>query len=103
MLEAFIDRGQLAQLAEPTRLPERQTILGLKLDHPRQLALMHAHVRFAHIVGSDIFIARDLHAPTAAALDTTTERLASLRYDLSTLRKALWNAPRSPRYRLPLG
>jgi len=46
---------------------------------------MHALVRFAHIVDGDTFTTRHLHAPTAAALDTTTEqyRLASLRYDLS--------------------
>jgi hypothetical protein len=60
----------------------------LKLDHPRQLALMHALVRFAHIAADDTFTTRDLHEPTAAALDTTTDqyRLGSLRYDLSKLR-----------------
>jgi hypothetical protein len=88
ILETFVDRGQLRQLAEATRLPNGKRIPGLKLDHPRQLALMHALVRFAHIAAGDTCTTRDLHEPTAAALDTTIEqsRLASLRYDLSKLR-----------------
>ena len=44
ILETFIDRGQLRQLAEPTITPTGKRIPGLKLDHPRQLALMHALV-----------------------------------------------------------
>jgi hypothetical protein len=88
ILETFVDRGQLRQLAEPTRLSNGKRIPGLKLDHPRQLALMHALVRFAHIAAGDPFTTRDLHEPTAAALDMTTDhyRLASLRYDRSKLR-----------------
>jgi hypothetical protein len=104
ILETFVDRGQLRQLAEPTRLPNGKRIPGLKLDHPRQLALMHALVRFAHIAGGDTFTTRDLHAPTAVALDTTTDhdRLASLRYDLSKLRAKglVERVPHSRRYRL---
>lgn len=104
ILETFVDRGQLRQLAEPTRLPNGKRIPGLKLDHPRQLALMHALVRFAHIAGGDAFTTRDLHEPTAAALDTTTEHyhLASLRYDLSKLRAKglVERVPHSRRYRL---
>lgn len=49
ILETFIDRGQLRQLAEPTILPGGKRIPSLKLHHPRQLALMHALVRFAHV------------------------------------------------------
>jgi len=88
ILETFIDRGQLRHLAEPTRLPNGKRIPGLKLDHPRQLALMHALVRFAHIAGGDTFTTKALHPAAAAALGLTTEqyRLASLRYDLSKLR-----------------
>jgi hypothetical protein len=88
ILETFIDRGQLRQLAEPTRLANGKRIPGLKLDHPRQLALMHALVRFAHIAGGDTFTTRDLHPAAAAALETTTDhyRLTSVRYDLSKLR-----------------
>jgi hypothetical protein len=103
-MAAVTDRGQLRQLAEPTRLPNGKRVPGLKLDHPRQLAVMHALVRFAHISAGDTFTMRDLHAPAAAALDATTEqyRLASLRYDLSKLRaKGLVEKVRhSRRYRL---
>ena len=49
ILETFVDRGQLRKLTEPTVLSNGKRIPGLKLDHPRQLALMHALVRFAHI------------------------------------------------------
>jgi hypothetical protein len=52
ILETFIDRGQLRKLSEPTVLPGGKRIPGLKLDHPRQLALMHALVRFAHVAAS---------------------------------------------------
>ena len=48
ILETFFDRRQSRQLGERTRLPNGKRIPGLKLDHPRQLALMHALVRFAH-------------------------------------------------------
>jgi hypothetical protein len=104
ILETFVDRGQLRQLAEPTRLPNGERIPGLKLDHPRQLAVMHALVRFAHIAAEDTFTMRDLHAPTVAALDSTPHpyRLASLRYDLSKLRAKglVERVPHSRRYRL---
>ena len=42
ILETFVDRAQLRQLTQPTLLPNGKRIPGLKLDHPRQLALMHA-------------------------------------------------------------
>ena len=45
ILETFIDRGQLRRLAEPTITPTGKRVPGLRLDHPRQLALMHALVR----------------------------------------------------------
>jgi hypothetical protein len=104
ILETFVDRGQLRHLAEPTRLPNGKRLPGLKLDHPRQLALMHALVRFAHVAGGDTFTTRDLHPRAAAALDATADqyRLASVRYDLSKLRaKGLVDKlPHSRRYRL---
>lgn len=104
ILETFVDRGQLRQLAEPTRLPNGKRIPGLKLDHPRQLAVMHALVRFAHIAGGDTFTTKDLHPAAAAALDSTTEqyRLSSLRYDLSKLRakRLVERVEHSRRYRL---
>ena len=49
VMETFIDRGQLRKLAEPTILANGRRIPGLKLDHPRQLAVMHSLVRFANI------------------------------------------------------
>ena len=104
ILETFVDRGQLRQLAEPTRLPNGKRVPGLKLDHPRQLALMHALVRFAHIAAGDTFTTRDLQAPAAAALDVSTDQycLASLRYDLSKLRAKglVERIPHARRYRL---
>jgi hypothetical protein len=41
ILETFVDRGQLRKLAQPTVTPTGKRIPGLKLDNPRQLALMH--------------------------------------------------------------
>jgi len=49
ILETFVDRGQLQRLAKPTITATGKRIPGLKLDNPRQLALMHALVRFAQI------------------------------------------------------
>ena len=104
ILETFVDRGQLRQLAEPTHLAKGKRIPGLKLDPPRQLAVMHAVVRFAHIAGGDTFTTRELHAAAASALDLTPDqsRLASLRYDLSKLRakRLVEKIPQSRRYRL---
>jgi hypothetical protein len=104
ILETFIDRGQLRQLAQPTTLATGKRIPGLKLDHPRQLAVMHALVRFTHIAGGDTFTTKELHPAAAAALDLTTEqyRLASLRYDLSKLRakRLVEKVEHSRRYRL---
>jgi hypothetical protein len=104
ILESFVDRGQLRQLAQPTRLPNGKRIPGLKLDHPRQLALMHALVRFAHIAGGDTFTTKELHPAAAATLDSTIDqyRLGSLRYDLSKLRakRLVEKVEHSRRYRL---
>jgi hypothetical protein len=50
-----VDRGQLRQLSQPTFLPQGKRIPGLKLDHPRQLALMHALLRFSHIAAGNTF------------------------------------------------
>lgn len=104
ILETFVDRGQLRHLAEPTHLANRKRIPGLKLDHPRQLALMHALVRFAHIAGGDTFTIRDLHPAATAALDLSPDqyRVASLRYDLSKLRakRLVEKIEHSHRYRL---
>jgi hypothetical protein len=88
ILETFVDRGQLRQLAEPTITPSGKRIPGLKLDHPRQLALMHALVRFANIAAANTFTTADIYPTVLEALGTTPETysLGSLRYDLSKLR-----------------
>jgi hypothetical protein len=104
ILETFLDRGQLRKLAEPTVLANGKRIPGLKLDHPRQLAVMHALVRFANIAACNQFSTRDLHEPAMEALGVASDSysLASLRYDLSKLRAKglLHKVPRTRRYQL---
>jgi len=104
ILETFIDRGQLRKLAQPTITPTGKRIPGLKVDNPRQLALMHALVRFAHVAAANSFTTAELHPMVVDALGTATGRytLASLRYDLSKLRAKglVEKLPRSRRYRL---
>jgi predicted MarR family transcription regulator len=91
-------------LIQPTILPNGKRIPGLKLDHPRQLALMHALVRFSHIAAQDSFSTLEIHADTAEALGRTTTEytLGSLRYDLSKLRAKglVQRLHKSRRYRL---
>ena len=108
ILETFVDRGQLRKLAEPTITPTGKRIPGLKLDHPRQLALMHALVRFAHIAASNTFTTAEIHPAVIEALGCPPERytLGSLRYDLSKLRAKglVAKLPNSRRYQvLPHG
>ena len=104
VLETFIDRGQLRKLTEPTILPNGRRIPGLKLDHPRQLAVMHSLVRFANIAAGGRFTTADLYRPALDALGVTAPQysLASLRYDLSKLRAKglVEKVSHSRRYRL---
>jgi len=104
ILETFVDRGQLRKLAEPTILPNGKRIPGLKLDHPRQLAVMHSLVRFANIAAGGSMTTADLYPPTLEALGLTESQysLAALRYDLAKLRAKglLEKVPHSRRYRL---
>lgn len=104
ILETFVDRGQLRKLAEPTVLPGGKRIPGLRLDHPRQLALMHALVRFAHVAAGSIFTTAELYHEVLDALGCPASKysLASLRYDLSKLRAKhlVEKLPHSRRYRL---
>ena len=104
ILETFLDRGQLRLLAQPTVLPNGKRIPGLKLDHPRQLALMHALVRFAHIAAGSTFTTADIYWHTIEALGVPPAdySLSCLRYDLSKLRakSLVERVPRSRRYRL---
>jgi hypothetical protein len=105
ILETFVDRGQLQRLAKPTLTASGKRIPGLKLDNPRQRALMHALVRFAQIPAANTFSTSEIHPHVAAALGCGIEQygLASLRYDLSKLRAKglVEKLPRSRRYRLP--
>ena len=104
ILESFVDRGQLQALIQPTIFPNGKRVPGLKLDHPRQLALMHALVRFSHIAAQDSFSTAEVHADTAEALGCTAMEytLGSLRYDLSKLRAKglVQRLDKSRRYRL---
>jgi len=104
ILESFVDRGQLLKLTQPTVLPNGKRVPGLKLDHPRQLALMQALVRFSHLAAQDSFSTAEVHADTATALGRTTAAYtpASLRYDLSKLRAKglVQRLNKSRRYRL---
>jgi hypothetical protein len=104
ILETFINRGDLRKLAAPTVLPGGKRIPGLKLDHPRQLALMHALVRFSHVAASSTFTTAELYPDVLDTLGCPAEKysLASLRYDLSKLRakRLVEKLPHSRRYRL---
>ena len=104
ILETFVDRGQLRTLTQPTVLPNGKRIPGLKLDHPRQLAVMHALVRFAHLAAGGTFTTAELHPHVLQALGLSAAdyKLASLRCDLWKLRaKALIETiPHSRRYQL---
>jgi hypothetical protein len=104
ILETFVDRGQLRKLAKPTITATGKRIPGLKLDHPRQLALMHALVRFAHIAAGNTFTTAEIHPAVIEALGCAPEHytLASLRYDLSKLRakRLVAKLPNSRRYQL---
>jgi hypothetical protein len=99
-----VDRGQLRQLAAATILPNGKRIPGLKLDHPRQLALMHALVRFTNIAAGNTFTTSELHVPTAEAR-LQPVRIYSFFAPLRSLqtqspRGLVEKIPRSRRYRL---
>lgn len=104
ILESFLNAGQLRQLSQATVLPQGKRIPGLKLDHPRQLALMQALVRFSHIAAGSTFRTTEIHSDVARALGVSTSdyKLGSLRYDLSKLRAKglVEKIPHSHGYRL---
>src|SRR5437773_863721 len=104
ILETFVDHEELRQLTQPTLLPNGRRIPGLKLDQPRQLALMHSLVRFCYLAAEGTFTTRDLYPQTLQALRRTPEeyKLGSLRYDLWKLRAKglVEKIPHSRRYRL---
>lgn len=104
ILESFLNGGQLRQLSQPTILANGRRVPGLKLDHPKQLALMQALVRFSHIAAAGTFRTSDLHADVAQALGCSPAeyKLSSLRYQLSKLRAKglVEKLPHSRSYRL---
>jgi hypothetical protein len=104
ILETFLDRGELRNLGQPTVLPNGKRIPGLKLDHPRQLAVMSSLVRFSHVAAGDTFTTAELQAGVAEALDVPVEQcpLSSVRYELSKLRakNLVEKLPHSRRYHL---
>jgi hypothetical protein len=102
ILETFVDRGQLRKLAQPTILPNGRRIPGLKLDHPRQLALMHALVRFCHIAAQATFSTAEIYADTLAALEASPKQysLGSLLWKLRA-KGLVEKLPHSRRYRIP--
>jgi len=104
ILETFLDRGELRGLATPTVLPGGKRIPGLRLDHPRQLAIMSSLVRFSHVAAGDTFTTTELQLGVAEALGTSAAecKLSSVRYELSKLRAKglVERIPHSRRYRL---
>ena len=97
ILETFVDHGQLRALAAPTILPGGKRIPGLKLDHPRQLALMHALVRFAHVAAGNSFRTCEVTLPPprlwAAPCRTTAFLRCVMIYPSSELKGWLTRSP----------
>jgi hypothetical protein len=104
IVETFLDRGQLRKLAQRTITAAGKRIAGLKLDNPRQLALIHALVCFSHIAAGNSFTTAELHPRAIDALGSSADRytFAWLRYDLSKLRAKglVEKLSHSRRYRL---
>jgi len=104
ILETFLDRGELRKLGQPTLRANDKRIPGLKLDHPRQLAVMSSLLRFSQVAAGDIFTTAELQAATAEALGIPVEHcpLGALRYELWKLRAKglVEKLPHSRRYRL---
>ena len=103
ILETFLDRGELRSLAQPTITEKGKRTPGLKLDHPRQLAVMQAVISFSNMLAGQ-FTTKDLYPRVLCNLGCTSEqyKLSSLRYELSKLRgKGLVEKiPNSRRYQL---
>ena len=102
ILESFVNRGELQKLIEPTVLSNGKRIPGLKLDHLRQLALMHALVRFSHIAAHarlsslrPVEVARQgarSTSPQIPAVSSNGRRISHLCRLSEALRKALRSA-----------
>ena len=64
----------MRNLAQPTITATGKRIPGLKLDNARQLALMHALVRFSHIAAGNSFTTAELHPRAVDALGYSADR-----------------------------
>ena len=95
IVETFIDRGQLHKLAQPTVTGTGKRIPGLKLDNARQLALMHALVRFSHIAAANSFTTADLLSRVLNALGSGGDRYTLKIARQGSHRKAAAPAPLS--------
>jgi hypothetical protein len=104
LANAFLKCAAPDRLQELDHHRDGKRIPGLKLDHPRQLALMHALVRFAHIAAGSTFTTAEIHPAVIKALGCALKNytLASLRYDISKLRAKglVAKLPNSRRYQL---
>ncbi len=104
ILETFLNRGEMERLSQATVLDNGKRIPGLKTNHPRQLALMHALVRFSHVAGGGVFTTAQLlpHVVETLGCSVQQYKIGSLRYDLSKLRaKGLVDKlPHSRQYQL---
>lgn len=104
ILTSYIDRGHLQSLSQPTVASNGKRIPGLRLDRPRQLALMQALVRFQNLAAQATFSTSELHPHILRTLGSSPDQfsLPSLRYELWKLRsKSLVDKlPHSNRYRL---
>jgi hypothetical protein len=102
VLASYVDRGQLAQLRQPTVSATGRRTPGLRLDDARLLALLGTLTSFVYLIGKACFQTQDLLEGMQRALGQPDYRLSQLRYDLGKLRgKGLVRRlPRSRRYEL---
>ena len=102
VLASYIDRGQLRELAQPTRSASGRRTPGLRLDDPRLLALLQALTCCVHLVGRGSFRTADLLGDMQRLLHRPDYRLSQLRYDLAKLRAKglVLRLPRTQRYQL---
>jgi len=102
VLVSYLDRGQFAQLRQPSISATGRRLPGLHMDDPRLMAVLQAIMCFAYLVGKGCFRIKDLIADVKKALGDPDYTVARLRYDLSKLRgKALvTRLPRSQCYQV---
>jgi hypothetical protein len=86
ILATYVDRGQLAELQQPSISASGRRVPGLHIDDPRLLAVLQALLSFAYLVGKGGFRTKDLLPDVQRALANPQYSLNQLRYDLSKLR-----------------